>query len=290
MKKIVDVKKSFSIKDINRIYIKVSSPNINLIETNEDKLKVHFHGEVSTNNENNIPQLFCEVEEGKINIEVKIEKTSNFNLIGFNSWRGSLVLDVYLPNTYKEDLITKASSGDTYISNISIYNLECNSSSGNIVANYIKASISNFRTSSGDALFENYEGKLSISTSSGKAKVKSHKGPLDISTSSGSIDIEDLNGDLNASTSSGKLNAKYNDFNECTSDIKTSSGKVSLGLPPESCFKIHAKASSGNIDIEFPVTVKGTIKQNHLNGFVGDSSNSTINIKTSSGNVNIYKL
>ncbi len=244
MKKSINTEKSFSINNINEVYVCTSSPDINLIPIDGEEIKAHFHGDISTISEKNIPQLFCQTNGDKINIEVKSS--------GFGSWTGNIMLDVYIPNTYSQNVSAKASSGDIKIENFNVTSLKCRTSSGDIDLKSINVENTTLHTSSGDITCVNFEGNLDASTSSGDAFI-------DCATLSNS-----------------------------NMDVKSSSGDIEFKLPEDSQFNFKAKTSSGDITTEFPIAVLGTMSRKNFEGKIGDSNN-TIKTRTSSGDIEIKK-
>ncbi|MEW6455886.1 MAG: DUF4097 family beta strand repeat-containing protein [Acidobacteriota bacterium] len=67
------------------------------------------------------------------------------------------------------------------------------------------------------------------------------------------------------------------------------SGDVSINLPSDSQFNLNTRTSSGSIDTDFPLTVKGRISKKSIQGSVG-SSNSNLLCTTTSGNIRVRKL
>jgi len=71
--------------------------------------------------------------------------------------------------------------------------------------------------------------------------------------------------------------------------LETSSGDVLVTVPAEARFAITAETSSGDIEIDFPLTVSGQPSKRAVRGTVGESPEAEIEIKTSSGDIRIKK-
>lgn len=289
MKKSISNEKKFDITGIKEIYVSTSSPDINIIPTDDTEVKAHLHGNVKAKSEEYIPNLVCSNSNSKILIELKRTQNSSFNIFNFGSWSGDLILDVYIPREYSNCIVSKVSSGNLDIKNLEVSNLTCKSSSGNIVIKSVKAKTGKINASSGTITIDELEGQFQISSSSGTINLSHCIGSLNLSASSGKINASNLRGNLESSTSSGTAYIQYDKLDNINTNITTSSGSVKLNIPEDSQFNIETKTSSGSINTDFPIVVKNTIKRNDLEGKVGENPNSNVAIKTSSGNIYINK-
>ncbi|HHW30598.1 MAG TPA: DUF4097 domain-containing protein [Clostridiaceae bacterium] len=71
-------------------------------------------------------------------------------------------------------------------------------------------------------------------------------------------------------------------------NIETTSGDSKIKLPEGSEFHLSFTSTSGEVSSDFPISVKGTVKKNSLEGTVVSSKNS-IKVKTVSGDLELLK-
>ena len=192
------------------------------------------------------------------------------------------IIKIRVPRDIKVDLMT--SSGDIEIEDIETGDIRLKSSSGDIQAKDLSASINigsssgdidtincsgplNIKSSSGDQSVKEVTGDISADTSSGKQfyegitgnieaestsgdiTINGQTGTLDLRASSGDLKGRDvyLEGDSSFSTSSGKINFEFkNDFDEFSFDLQSNSGKLSVG---QSRVKGKLVIGSGKIKI-----------------------------------------
>ncbi|WP_425447426.1 DUF4097 family beta strand repeat-containing protein [Dethiothermospora halolimnae] len=242
----IDEEKIFDIENIDEIYIDTTSTDINVISTNESEVKAHFYGTVKGGYTSLIPKLVAEEKGSNINIDINRKNVIN---IGFGFVSGDVKLDVYIPEKYEEDLKINTTSGDIEISRIKVNNFYLDSTSGDISG----------------------------------IEMETVKSTID--TTSGEVDLEEYIGDLNLESISGDINIEYKKFNN-DMKIETTSGNVELLLPKDSKFNFAIDTTSGEIETDIPVTLKGDIDDDHLEGQVGDSDND-INIDATSGDVEV---
>jgi lia operon protein LiaG len=157
------------------------------------------------------------------------------------------------------------------ISDQILSDLSVQTSSGDMRLNAVQASTIAMESSSGDHTAEGL-----------------NAGQATITSSSGEIRVRDLQGSVKAESSSGDITLRYREF---TSDleVRSSSGDVELFLTEAAEFRVEARASSGDIDCAFPVTLNGAdseARRNHLFGAVGEGTHRVV-VRTSSGDITI---
>jgi lia operon protein LiaG len=250
-----------SVKEIN---LEVSSAKINIITENRKDLRARLTGSVTSSSLTTEPTLETSIDGSTLNVRVK---TQNM-YVGFTSV--NLNLDVYVPLDYSENLTIKSSSGDINVPDIKLNDLNCNLSSGKLTLGKVSAKNFSYDSSSG-------------SITAAELITKSS----DLESSSGRIRLDKFEGDLKAKVSSGDIKIAYGEFNNNV-NISVASGSVELVLPENSEFFLNARASSGNVSCQFPITISNKQKENILEGVVKNDKNK-ISINTSSGNIKIYK-
>ncbi|MGH7728933.1 MAG: DUF4097 family beta strand repeat-containing protein [Vulcanimicrobiaceae bacterium] len=148
-------------------------------------------------------------------------------------------------------------------------------------------------TSSGDVHASGMLGSLSVKSSSGDVTVESAAAPLDIETNSGDVRVARDDGDLTVATSSGDLRI---DGVRGTFSATTSSGDVMAALlPGPSAPRAQIQTSSGDVTLTVPPGRGATLETQTSSGDVSNSAGlpsasngaATISIQTSSGDISI---
>lgn len=233
----IDEEKLAEIDGINNIV--VSSPFIDVKVTSEDRddVRVRYYGRMRTNV---VPSLKVEKISNKLNIKLE----SNVN--SYSVVESDVVLEVFVPKSFKDDFNTSTSSGDIYMKNL------------------IGKDI-NISSSSGDLELENLEGKsLKLSTSSGDIELNKFIGEISVTSSSGDISLgnEKVSGNMK---------------------ISTSSGDVSINLSDDASYNIKGSASSGDFSSSVDMNIEENEK-GRFRATIG-SGEKSIDISTSSGDV-----
>jgi DUF4097 and DUF4098 domain-containing protein YvlB len=145
----------------------------------------------------------------------------------------------------------------------------------------------NLHTASGKIRVTGIEGDLKATSDSGGITVRRSTGPLDLHALSGRIsaDQEALAGRANFKTSSGSINVK---LGEGTAPVvaSTNSGTITFSLPVDFTGELDAKTASGTIRCQFSLIADEKVK-GHLKGRIGEGKGATLNLQTSSGNINV---
>ncbi|CAH2214209.1 DUF4097 family beta strand repeat-containing protein [Tepidibacter aestuarii] len=257
----LDQEKIEKIDTISQISIDILGCDINIIPEDREDVKAHFYGNATATFK---PELETKINGKELLIFIKRPKSYSI----FNS---DLKLDVSVPKNYKENIDIDSSSGNIKIQNeLTLNNLFIDVSSANVSLKDLNIKNLKYDSSSGSLIGE------SIVTDS-----------TFIDVSSGSVELNNFTGDLKGDSSSGTIEVDYNIFDN-NIELDTSSGNVNIGLPDDSKFYLDAECSSGNIECDFPIVVRGKHEDNTLRGTVGNDKNK-IKIDTSSGNITILK-
>ncbi|MCG8513728.1 MAG: DUF4097 domain-containing protein [Halanaerobiales bacterium] len=238
--------KIHQIDNLDLILIKSPSFDVKILPVESDEIKITLTGRGKASSEEIFPRLTTKIIGDKLIIEVKPIRQFS---IGFSFFSSNLKLEIYLPKSYKNNLDLVVSSADVVINDLAINNFNFSTSSGDLDLTSFKANRSIMRVSSGDIIAAGFNGDLEIVSSSGEAYIE------------------------------------YEKFNNNVT-LRSSSGNITLKLPPESRFYLKADTSSGNIVTDFPIAIIGSIKEDYLEGTAGDSNN-RIEIKTSSGDIEL---
>lgn len=257
IEKDIDEEKFEEIDGINHIKIETSFIDVNIITENRNDIKIRYNGHLRANY---IPELETDKSGNTLRIYFKRNKTSSYTVTSSN-----VKLDVYIPNTYKDNIDIISSSGDVYISNMELSQLDLSASSGYITVDNITTDSLYTQTSSGDQIIKN---------------VTSMKSNLN--ASSGTLEVSNYKGDLYANTSSGDMKFDYSTFDNSII-ANASSGEIEIILPNDSQFNLNANTSSGQIKVDFPIKISRK-DDDSLSGTVGNSFNN-IKVTTSSGDI-----
>jgi lia operon protein LiaG len=241
----IDEVKTFNIYQLKEIYIHSVSSDVSVFSTDEEDVKIHFYGRSALKSEKALPKLITNLEGSKLKIEIEYPKV-------LFSWAASdILLDIYIPRDYRDNVIIDAVSAEVDISNLDINNFQC-------------------KTVSGDLRIE------SLGSDN-----------LTLKTTSGDVNLMDFTGNLKADSVSGDIDVRYRVFDN-NIDVKTISGKVTIDLPQNAEFYLKTNTVSGEVVTKFPITIISFNKMNQLEGTVGTGDNSII-IDTVSGDIYINK-
>lgn len=156
--------------------------------------------------------------------------------------------------------------------------MNADSTSGSVIINSLgTAKKTDVNTSSGEITFTGNCGETSIGSTSGTVIGKDDlvTGKVRINTSSGEIYLEGQTGDLDLGSTSGTIRLELEACPDSI-DIDTSSGDVNLSMPADSNFTMDYDTSSGDLQSDFSMVMKGD------RYICGDGSNK-VRISTTSG-------
>jgi DUF4097 and DUF4098 domain-containing protein YvlB len=196
--------------------------------------------------------------------------------------------------------------------------LQASTGSGDVVANGLQLEIEG-RTGSGNIRIENTSGRADLTTGSGDIELRGTHGNARLHSGSGNIRGEDLSGGIEATAGSGDLKfelAGPGDVDATTGSgnitvrgakgavrartgsgnveargeqggewhLHSSSGNVTVELPPNAGFELNARSSSGNIQTDRTLTVQGTISRREIHAKSGNGG-PLLEVSTSSGSI-----
>jgi lia operon protein LiaG len=249
---------------INKINLDFSSSDIIVLTTNEPNIRVVQKSASTLTDDEKFTVT-------KMDNEVTIKRSNSqkmFSILNFGKLEEKI--ELYIPEIYNNDLAIRSSSGNIeFISDISLGNINCNASSGNLVGeNNITAKDINLTASSGNI-------------SLGSLISNNYK----FEASSGNIRINSLSGSGELQTTSGNIHAKFKNITEHL-NATASSGNVDLVIPKGLSFEFNGICSSGNIKSNFDLNYKNE-DGNEATAKIGSGPYNQIDVKTSSGNINI---
>lgn len=299
----IDETQSISLAGVDEIQVNMTNERIHIYQNGDgDEIELHYYGKSTQN-----IKLTSERNGDSIVIEAKDPKFSS-SLRLFCPKPEDLYLDVYLPAGYEGKLSIDNASGAVLTDALHLEDFQLHISSGKLEAEELLAEKVFIKTSSGKVQIDKLEtddvmivsssssitideyiakdGKLE--TSSGNISLNDSTGNINIKTGSGKITLNDHTGDLDAETTSGKAQISYKEFENQQMFIKTSSGNISLELPPSAEFMVEATSNSGNFKTDFSMVPTGHADAEDIKGQVGEKDNPIV-LQTSSGNINLMK-
>jgi len=147
----------------------------------------------------------------------------------------------------------------------------------------------NVHTSGGSITVGDVGGSVIAETSGGSIRVGEVKGSVKADTSGGSIEVNGAGGPILAQTSGGPIRATITKqpTGDCT--FETSGGGIEVKMASNVAIDLDARTSGGSVSTEFPVTVEGELKKNHLRSKV-NGGGPKVTLGTSGGSIRIKKI
>lgn len=248
----------------NDIILRFTSENIVISLTKENKLKVVETSNVDLKEEET---FICkkvgnklEITQGERNSIVHIFKIGSFNR----------KIELFIPESYKENLEVNSSSGNIKINdNLNLNSVKCTQNSGNFKC---------------EGALEVKDIDLKVSSGNINAKEilsRTYK----INASSGNIHVGAILGSGDVAASSGNIELEYKDI-EDYSTVKANSGNVKLSVPKGLNFEFWGECGSGDIRSSFDINYKNR-HGSKATVTVGNEPHKKITVNTGSGNINL---
>jgi DUF4097 and DUF4098 domain-containing protein YvlB len=156
--------------------------------------------------------------------------------------------------------------------------------SGRITVEGVKGKV-HASTGSGEILATGVAGGLHASTGSGSVTLRqTAPGDVEVSTGSGTLQLEGVHGAVRAQTASGNILVEGEGQDSWR--LSTASGNVTVRLPGEQGFTLHAHTVSGSVHTAREMTVQGTFDKHELEGKVGGGG-FMLDVSTVSGNIRV---
>ncbi len=140
-------------------------------------------------------------------------------------------------------------------------------------------------TGSGEILATGVAGSLHASTGSGRITLRqTAPGDVEATSGSGTMQLEGVHGDVRAQTGSGNILVEGE--GQSSWRLSTASGSVTVRLPGQQGFTLHARTVSGRVSTAREMTVQGALSKHELEGKVGDGG-LMLDVSTVSGNIQV---
>ena len=174
-------------------------------------------------------------------------------------------------------------SGSLRLTNIGDM-VRASTGSGHISVEGVKGAV-RASTGSGEILATGVAGGLHASTGSGSVTLRqTAPGDVEVSTGSGTLQLEGVHGAVRAQTASGNILVEGEGQDSWR--LSTASGNVTVRLPAQQGFTLHARTVSGTVHTAREMTVQGTIGKHELEGRVGDGG-FALDVSTVSGSIRV---
>jgi hypothetical protein len=185
------------------------------------------------------------------------------------------------------------------------FNTTVNTSGGNIDAKNLTGK-ADYNTSGGNLNVQKMDGEIILATSGGNVDAADINGPVDAETSGGNVVMENIvgnvkgftsggdvefigvDGRVKGGTSGGNVSVKVSGENKGI-DVETSGGDVEIYMKDGVGADVDAETSGGSVDCDFPVTVRGKVRESELHGKINGGGN-PIRASTTGGSIRISSL
>jgi len=144
-------------------------------------------------------------------------------------------------------------------------------------------------TSGGSITVGDTAGNVLAKTSGGSIHVGDVKGSVTAETSGGGIEVNAAAGPVNAHTSGGPIRAAITQQPSGPCTFETSGGGIEVKMASNVAIDLDAQTSGGSVSTDFPVTVQGELKKNHLRSKV-NGGGPKVTLGTSGGSIHIKKI
>lgn len=189
---------------------------------------------------------------------------------------------ITVPTRYTVDLRTAGGS-------ISVRDLngdvDARTSGGSLKLGRIEGRV-NARSSGGGITIEETGGRVDVSTSGGGISIARARGDVRAHTSGGSIRVDEVFGTIDAVTSGGSITASLSSQPTHDCRLSTSGGSVNVRLASSIALNLDARSSGGRVSADVPVTVRGTMAKNRLQGAINGGGPELV-LRTSGGGISI---
>ena len=143
-------------------------------------------------------------------------------------------------------------------------------------------------TGSGGIELIHIGGDINATTGSGSIRMDRTPERIVTHTGSGTITISGAMNDLRASSGSGSVRVDGNPAASSYWDIHASSGGITLTVPSDAGFRVHARSGSGSIESDLPVTMEEQVGRHEMRGRIGNGS-ASVDLQTGSGGIHIRR-
>jgi hypothetical protein len=162
--------------------------------------------------------------------------------------------------------------------------LSANSGSGDVDIQDVGSSLK-AHSGSGNVRARGIPGPATLGTGSGDIEFQqTAPGDVKAETGSGNITLRGVSGALKSSTGSGNIEVEGQPSSDWR--LSTGSGNIHLAVGSGARFNLDADTGSGNINVQQPITMQGSLNHHHVTGSI-NGGGPTIRANTGSGDIQI---
>lgn len=266
----------FSLDGISSLTISYDEEKITFYESDSDDLVIK---EYMTENKSS---YHAKVTERNGSIQIS-EGGKPFFKDSFSRY-----VEVYLPESYHENLTVTSTNGDIDLSGVSLdlSALRIDNSSGNVILENAAASDIHLSSTSGTLDLGNIQAnQIRLETTSGNVNCTELNGNVTYTSTSGNADIKSAIGSGSyKANNSGSLNIVYTEVNGDLSFFNKNDN-ITLTLPENLEFEFQATTKNGSISTTFQQDV--TVDGRTTSGVVGDNPTVTVKVETNNGDIEV---
>lgn len=226
----------------------------------------------------------AKVSENKDSIQIS-EGAKPFFKDGFTRY-----VEVYLPNSYSENLKVTTTNGNIDMSEVELdmNEIRVDTTSGIFKLNKAAAEDIYFSSTSGELELGSINAsQIRIETTRGEVTCEKADGNVTYVSTSGNAEFKSVTGSgTYKANNSGKLSVTYD---EVTGDLSffNKNDDIELCLPATLSFEFEAITKNGSINTNFQgdISVKGELKR----GTVGKNPTATVKVETKNGDIEVIR-
>ncbi|WP_341281505.1 DUF4097 family beta strand repeat-containing protein [Paenibacillus sp. FSL H8-0537] len=279
----VSQEKTIEAAGVSSLTVESGSMDIEVVRGSSDQIVAHLEGRVSSKYLNKVK---LETEQNGDKLVIKSSFNTGFT-IGINF--SSIKLIVELPERSWDDVTLKANSGSISAADMNSRTLVMLTSSGLLKGENLSADEMEYKTTSGEIELLGVTGEsMKLDVSSGNIKVEDYKAKtVKFNATSGEASFINGTGELNGKASSGNIKVEAEKITHSMKlDVTSGNIVVEAEQPPKSA-ELKLKTSSGSQKVEWNEVQAEKEDDRSFAGTIGDGSDISIDLKTSSGNITL---
>jgi hypothetical protein len=300
------IRKTFTVAPGGKLTIRADRGSIDVKTANTDKVEIEVTREPGRGAAADIlekHQVTFSQEGNDVLVEAKMPSMKNGGWFGGNGNNLKVRYDVTVPSKYNVAL--KSSGGSITVKDLegearsetSGGSLKFGQIKGRVIGHTSGGSINvmgatedvDIETSGGSIHVGDTGGNVVAKTSGGSIHVGDVKGSVTANTSGGGIEVNGAAGPVNAHTSGGPIRATITQQPTGACSFETSGGGIEIKMASNVAVDVDAQTSGGSVSTEFPMTVQGEMKRNHLQSKL-NGGGPKVKLGTSGGSIRIKKL
>jgi hypothetical protein len=220
-------------------------------------------------------------EEAPGRLEVTIERKGK-GLFQFSGWNEGGNVAIVVPR--RTNVQVGSSGGGVTVESVEGA-VKAKSSGGGVDVTDVEGDVE-ASSSGGGVEVQRIHGAAKLGSSGGSVTARTVSGDIDAESSGGGVRIDDAGGVVVASSSGGGVKVSFAAGNAKGGDLHSSGGGVTARLDPTVGLEIDAYSSGGDADCDLPVTVRGKMKDDTIQGKL-NGGGAVLKLRSSGGGVNI---